>query len=53
MARARRSLTRAEQMVVGAQGPLENPETIARIPPQYRPIFRSGDTVQLNLDAEV
>ena len=51
MAQAKKSLTRADQMASGNTGPLANPENIAKIPPQYRPVFRSGSIVRINPDS--
>lgn len=32
---------------------LENPEFAKRLPPEYRPVFRSGDMVRINPEAQV
>src|SRR3990167_4373856 len=44
---------RAGQAASGSIGPLDLPENIAKLPPQYRPIFRSGQLVRINPDALV
>ena len=43
-----RRLTQAGQSASGNVGPLENPDYIKKLPPQYRPVFRSGDIVRIN-----
>lgn len=51
--RAMKGLTRAGQTVSSSTGPLENPAILSKIPPQYRPVFQSGDTVRVNPEAEI
>jgi hypothetical protein len=52
-AQAIKSLTQDGQTVSRNVGPLENPKTLRNIPPQHHPMFRSGDLVNINPDAEV
>lgn len=48
LAEARRSLTRAGQSVTGIMNSMEDPEYIKHLPPEQRPIFRSGSRVRIN-----
>lgn len=48
-----RSLTQDGQTVSRNVGPLENPKVLRNIPPAHRPVYRSGDLVLINPDAEI
>lgn len=48
-----KGLTRDGQQTSGNRGPMENPEYVSKLPPKYRPVFRSGARVRINPDAVV
>lgn len=51
--RARALLKKAGDSVGGRLNYLEDPEFARKLPPAYRPIFRSGDIVHINPDATI
>lgn len=48
LAEAKRSLTRAGQSATGIMNSMEDPEYIRNLPPDQRPIFRSGAKIRIN-----
>lgn len=52
-ARVMKGLTKAGDQVSGRVGLLSNPEYLKKIPPQNRPVFKSGDQVKINPEARI
>lgn len=50
-ARGMASLKKVGQMVGGRSGPMDNPDYIQMLPPEYRPVFMQGETVKVNPEA--
>lgn len=50
---AKANLRKEGDTASGRTNYLQNPEHAKKLPPEYRPIFRSGDTVRINPDAKV
>lgn len=53
MKRAMKRLTSHDQNASGGTSYLDTPAGRAKLPPQYMPVYRSGDRVTLNPDAPV
>lgn len=51
IARARAKLKKAGDTASGRMNYLQDPEQARKLPPEYRPVFESGDIVRLNPDA--
>lgn len=51
--RAAKGLKKDGDQVVGRVGLFNNPEYLKKIPPQNRPVFKSGDRVGLNPDSPI
>lgn len=52
-AKVMKGLTRTGEAVSGRVGLFSSPEFLKKIPPQNRPIFKSGDAVRINPEATV
>ena len=51
--RAMKGLQRDGDQTSGRTGLWNNPEFLKKIPPQNRPVFKSGDTVRINPDTHI
>ena len=51
--RAMKGLQRDGDQTSGRTGLWNNPEFLKKIPPQNRPVFKSGDTVRINPDTPI
>lgn len=51
--RGMKSLSKAGQQTVGGVRGLDSPDMVAMLPPEYRPVFQSGDLVRVNPEANV
>lgn len=52
-ARGLASLQKAGQMAGGRIGPMDNPDVINMLPPEYRPVFMQGEVVKVNPEAVI